>query len=61
MRTTPTLAFDEHTQEMIEGMAAAEARHLSQRDDEKENCDCKDGMFPARTPANRRDFLFAAG
>ena len=61
MRTTPTLAFDEHTQEMIDGMIAAEARHLSQRDGERENCDCKDGMFPARAPANRRDFLFAAG
>jgi len=61
LRTTPTLAFDEHTQEMIDGMIAAEARHLSQRDGERENCDCKDGMFPARAPANRRDFLFAAG
>ena len=61
MRTTPTLAFDEHNQGMIDGMIAAEARHRSQRDDERENCDCKDGMFPARAPTNRRDFLFAAG
>jgi len=46
---------------MIDGMIAAEARHLSQRAAEQEYCDCKDGMFPTRAPASRRDFLFAAG
>jgi sulfane dehydrogenase subunit SoxC len=56
-----TLAFDENAERMIDGMIAAEARHLAQRAAEKEICDCKDGMFPAHAPANRRDFLFAAG
>lgn len=60
-KTLPTLAFDESAQRTIDGMIAAEARHLSQRAAEKEVCDCKDGMFPVRAPANRRDFLFAAG
>jgi len=46
---------------MIAGMVAAETRHLSQSAAEKEDCDCKDGMFPARVSASRRDFLFAAG
>ena len=40
---------------MIDDMVAAEARHLSQRATEEE-CDCKDGMFPSRAPANRRIF-----
>src|SRR5512139_1354895 len=46
---------------MIDGMIAAEAQHLSQRTDEREDCDCKDGMFPSRAPTDRRNFLFAAG
>ena len=56
-KTLPTLVFDEHAQRMIAGMVAAETRHLSQRAGEKENCDCKDGMFPSHVPASRRDFL----
>jgi sulfane dehydrogenase subunit SoxC len=46
---------------MIDGMIAAEARYLSQRAAAQEECDCKDGMFPTRVAASRRDFLFAAG
>jgi sulfane dehydrogenase subunit SoxC len=46
---------------MIDGVIAAEARYLSQRAAAEEDCDCKDGMFPGRAPANRRKFLFAAG
>jgi sulfane dehydrogenase subunit SoxC len=46
---------------MIDDMIAAEARHLSQRVTEEEDCECKDGMFPSRAPTNRRNFLFAAG
>ena len=61
MSTKPTLPIDDHTQRMIDGMIAAEARHLSKRDAEKEDCGCKEGMFPTRAPANRRDFLFTAG
>ena len=61
MSPPPTLAVDDDTQRMIDGMVAAEARHLSQRTGEKENCNCKDGMFPRHTSASRRDFLFAAG
>jgi len=56
--STPTP--DNQTQRMIDDMIAAEARYLSQRATEEE-CACKDGMFPSRTPANRRNFLFAAG
>ena len=58
MSTKPTLPIDDHTQRMIDGMIAVEARHLSKR---KEDCGCKEGMFPKRAPANRRDFLFTAG
>ena len=60
MSTIPTPTIDDQTQRMIDDMIAAEARYLSQRATEEE-CDCKDGMFPSRAPANRRNFLFAAG
>src|SRR5690349_25144017 len=42
-------------------MIAAEARQLSQRVEESEECECKDGMIPSRATSNRRNFLFAAG
>ncbi|MGE5773415.1 MAG: molybdopterin-dependent oxidoreductase, partial [Hyphomicrobiales bacterium] len=58
---TPIPKVDHHAQRMIDGMIAAEAQHLSQRTDEREDCDCKDGMFPSRAPTDRRNFLFAAG
>ena len=60
MSTIPIPTIDNRTQRIIDDMIAAEARYLSQRATEEE-CDCKDGMFPSRAPANRRDFLFAAG
>lgn len=52
--------YDEPTQRLIDGMIAAEARQISQGH-EREECECKEGMFPARAPASRRNFLFAAG
>jgi sulfane dehydrogenase subunit SoxC len=60
LSTIPTSPIDDRTQRTIDEMIAAEARHLSQRAREEE-CECKDGMFPARAPTNRRHFLFAAG
>jgi len=59
--STPLTPAVDNTQQTIDGMIAAEARHISQRAKEKENCDCKDGMFPRHASASRRDFLFAAG
>lgn len=46
---------------MIDGMIAAEQRHLAERAAAEADCDCKDGMFPSRAPTSRRGFLFAAG
>ena len=61
MSTTPIPTIDDQTQRIIDGMIAAESRHLSRRAAEKEACECKDGMFPSRATTNRRNFLFAAG
>jgi sulfane dehydrogenase subunit SoxC len=61
LSTTPIPTIDDRLQRTIDGMIAAEARHLSQRATEEEECECKDGMFPSRAPTNRRNFLFAAG
>jgi sulfane dehydrogenase subunit SoxC len=61
LSTTPIPTIDDRLQRTIDGMIAAEARHLSQRATEEEECECKDGMFPSREPTNRRNFLFAAG
>ena len=57
--SSPVFTNDEATQRMIDGMVAAENRHLAERAAESEECECKDGMFPAH--ASRRKFLLAAG
>src|SRR5690606_16921999 len=36
-----------------------EQRHIADR--LREDCECRDGMFPRRTTSSRRGFLFAAG
>jgi sulfane dehydrogenase subunit SoxC len=56
-----SVAFDDKARRIIEEMKAAEARHMSERHAQEEECACKGGMFPTRAPANRRAFLFAAG
>ena len=56
---SPSVVIDDATQRLIDGMVAAEKRHLAERVAEDEECACKDGMFPAQ--ASRRKFLFAAG
>ena len=56
-----SVTFDDKARRIIEEMKAAEARHMSERHAQEEECACKGGMFPARAPANRRAFLFAAG
>ena len=61
MGNTSNIVLDEKATQIIEEMIAVEARHMAQRQPPKAECACKDGMFPARTPANRRTFLFAAG
>jgi len=38
--------YDEKTREQIAGMIAAENRALARARQERENCDCKAGMFP---------------
>jgi sulfane dehydrogenase subunit SoxC len=53
-----SVIYDAKSRRMAEEMVMAEARQLAQRD--AQECDCKDGMFP-RSPASRRNFLFAAG
>ena len=53
--------YDEKARRMAEEIIAVEARQLRRRGREEEDCDCKDGMFPASGLANRRKFLFAAG
>lgn len=55
------LTYDDETQRIIDGMVAAEQRHIAERTAAPEDCDCKEGMFPTRAPTNRRNFLFAAG
>ena len=61
MKDMAPIGYDEKTQRLIHDMVAAEARHISGREVENPECDCKDGMFPARAPTTRRVFLFAAG
>jgi sulfane dehydrogenase subunit SoxC len=46
---------------MADGIIAAEARYLKQRQPSEADCDCKEGMFPRSAPTDRRRFLFAAG
>jgi len=53
-------AFDHDMQRIIDAFVAAEERHLAAADNDRE-CDCKEGMFPARAPASRRVFLLSAG
>jgi sulfane dehydrogenase subunit SoxC len=56
-----SVTFDDKARRIIEEMKDAEARHMSERHAQEEECACKGGMFPTRAPANRRAFLFAAG
>jgi sulfane dehydrogenase subunit SoxC len=56
----PTLILDDKAQRMIDEMIDAEACHLAQRR-AREECACKEGMFPGRAPTDRRAFLLAAG
>lgn len=53
--------YDDQSRRMADEMIVAEARHIARREAEKQECECKDGMFPRAAPANRRKFLFAAG
>lgn len=53
--------YDEKTLEIIQGMQQAEERAIARRKKELEDCDCKEGMFPAAgAPASRRRFLAGA-
>src|SRR5262249_56480771 len=53
--------YDGKLRRISEEMVQAEARHIAKRRTEGLDCDCKDGMFPSRAPASRREFLFVAG
>ena len=50
--------YDEKTRTQIEGMIEAERRAIAQRRREREDCPCREGMFPN---PGRRSILFAAG
>jgi sulfane dehydrogenase subunit SoxC len=55
------IIFGDKERRFIEEMIAVEARQMAQRRAIETDCACKEGMFPTRTPTNRRAFLFAAG
>src|SRR5438034_3613780 len=50
--------YDENTRAQIEGMIEAERHAIAQRRREREDCPCKEGMFPN---PGRRSVLYAAG
>jgi sulfane dehydrogenase subunit SoxC len=53
--------YDESTRKIIQEMQRAEERAIAQRKKALEDCDCKQGMFPASAvPASRRRFLVGA-
>jgi sulfane dehydrogenase subunit SoxC len=58
---TGPIIYDEKSRRMADEMVQAEARHVARRSAQDIDCDCKDGMFPSASFADRRTFLFAAG
>jgi len=56
--------YDQPTRSLIEGMIDAEQKAIASRETQtEEECDCKDGMFPAgrsQTTTSRRQFLTAS-
>ena len=54
-------ALDGETRRQVEGMIEAEKRALlaPRADDDEEECECKEGMFPSN-PSGRRSFLLGA-
>jgi sulfane dehydrogenase subunit SoxC len=56
-----SVLYDAKSRRMADELVRAEQRHIAQRSREEPECECKDGMFPHSTSANRRRFLFAAG
>jgi sulfane dehydrogenase subunit SoxC len=56
-----SMIYDEEARRTADEMIKAEARLIGHREQELQDCDCKDEMFPSRAPSNRRRFLFAAG
>ena len=61
MKDGENVRYDTKSQRTADEMIAAERRHLTQRGTLREDCDCKEGMFPRKHLASRRRFLFAAG
>ena len=55
------IIYDEKSCQMADEMVQAEALHIARRSGRDFDCDCKDGMFPRASFADRRTFLFAAG
>jgi sulfane dehydrogenase subunit SoxC len=55
------IIYDEKSRQMGDEMVQAEALHIARRSARDLDCDCKDGMFPRASFADRRTFLFAAG
>src|SRR3569623_2099565 len=53
------VVYDDKARHMVEQLVLAEQRHIAER--LREDCECKDGMFPRRAISSRRGFLFAAG
>lgn len=53
--------YDAHTRALMEEMIEAEKQALARRRQEREDCECKDGMFATMPDAGRRRFLAQAG
>lgn len=59
MKQSGKAVYDAKSRQMAEQMILAEKRQLAQQS--KEDCDCKEGMFPSQPIPSRRGLLFAAG
>lgn len=59
MKQSGKAVYDAKSRQMAEQMILAEKRQLAQQS--KEDCDCKEGMFPSQSIPSRRGLLFAAG
>lgn len=59
MKDDQKVFYDEKSRLMADQLMLAETREIARR--AKENCDCKEGMFPRHSVPSRRGVLFAAG
>lgn len=57
------IVYSEKARRMVEAMKRVEAQHIAERraEAQKQECECRDGMFPRASFSNRRAFLVTAG